>query len=217
MAFAPRPVLRARKPASGRRKQDEGRSSVIEDEYEAPPVPDEPSPRMLAWSRNSTLYRLSRRMMTERELADAIARKARQKFEDISEAQVKALADAAVAFGRTMLALDDQAYAEIRTRSSARSGKSKRAISRKLIEKGVDREIVQQAVAETDDFLSALVFARKRAFGPFRRPDVVFDDKREAKEFSAFARNGFSYEIGRKVMAMDRDEAEELLADRPFD
>ena len=197
-------------------KRETGRS-VSDEEHQEPPAPEQPSPRMLAWSRNSTLYRLSRRMMTERELADAIARKARQKFEDITETQVKALAEAAVTFGRTMLALDDQAYAEIRTRSSARSGKSKRAISRKLIEKGVDREIVQQALAETDDFLSALVFARKRAFGPFRRPDVVLDDKREAKEFSAFARNGFSFEIGRKVMAMDRDEAEELLADRPFD
>jgi regulatory protein len=175
-----------------------------------------PTPRMLAWSRNSTLYRLSRRMMTERELSDAIARKSRQKFEGISEAQVKALSAAAVEFGRTMLALDDTAYAEIRTRSSARGGKSKRAIGRKLIEKGIDREIVQQALEETDDFLSALVFARKRAFGPFRRPDVEVDDKRRAKEFSAFARNGFGFEIGRRVMAMEREEAEEILADRPF-
>lgn len=175
-----------------------------------------PTPRMLAWSRNSALYRLSRRMMTERELSDAIARKARQKFEDISDTQVKALSAAAVEFGRTMLALDDAAYAEIRTRSSARNGKSKRAIGRKLIEKGVDREIVQQALEDTDDFLSALVFARKRAFGPYRRPDVEVDDKRQAKEFSAFARNGFSFEIGRKVMEMDRETAEDILADRPF-
>lgn len=175
-----------------------------------------PTPRMLSWSRNSALYRLSRRMMTERELSDAIARKARQKFEDISETQVKALSASAVEFGRTMLALDDTAYAEVRARSSARSGKSKRVIGRRLIEKGVDREIVQQALEETDDFLSALVFARKRAFGPFRRLDVEVDDKRQAKEFSAFARNGFGFEIGRRVMAMDRDEAEEVLADRPF-
>lgn len=191
-------------------------NTTSEDETEEQTAAEAPTPRMLAWSRNSALYRLSRRMMTERELSDAIARKAKQKFEDISEAQVKALSAAAVEFGRTMLALDDTAYAQIRARSSARSGKSKRAIGRKLIEKGVDREIVKQALEDTDDFLSALVFARKRAFGPYRRPDVEVDDKRQAKEFSAFARNGFSFEIGRKVMAMDRDEAEEILADRPF-
>lgn len=190
--------------------------TVSDDDHKEQPAADTPTPRMLAWSRNSALYRLSRRMMTERELSDAIARKAKQKFEDITEAQVKALSAAAVAFGCTILALDDKAYAEIRTRSSARSGKSKRAIGRKLIEKGVDREIVQQALEETDDFLSALVFARKRAFGPYRRPDVELDDKRQAKEFSAFARNGFGFEIGRRVMAMDREEAEEMLADRPF-
>ncbi|GEO83347.1 regulatory protein RecX [Ciceribacter naphthalenivorans] len=169
---------------------------------------------MYAWSRNSALYRLSRRMMTERELADAIGRKARQKFEDISEAQVRALSVAAVEFGRTMLALDDVAYAEIRARSSARGGKSRRAIGRKLIEKGVDRETVKQALADTDDFNAALVFARKRAFGPFRK--VELDEKRQAKEFSAFARNGFSFEIGKRILGMEREEAEELLADRPF-
>lgn len=206
----------SRERVQGGQRIGENGKSVSDDEHRGEPAADTPTPRMLAWSRNSALYRLSRRMMTERELSDAIARKAKQKFEDISEAQAKALSAAAVEFGRTMLALDDTAYADIRARSSARSGKSKRAIGRKLIEKGVDREVVQQALEETDDFLSALVFARKRAFGPYRRPDVELDDKRQAKEFSAFARNGFGFEIGRRVMAMDRDEAEELLADRPF-
>ena len=56
---------------------------------------DTPTPRMLSWARNSTVYRIERRMHTERQLFDAIARKAREKFEDITDAQVKALADAA--------------------------------------------------------------------------------------------------------------------------
>ena len=56
-------------------------------------------------------------MHTEKQLYDAIARKAREKFEDISEAQVKALADSAVKFAYDNKAIDDTAYAEIGTRS----------------------------------------------------------------------------------------------------
>jgi regulatory protein len=169
-----------------------------------------PTPRMLSWARNSAAYRLAKRMMTERQLSDAITRKARQKFEGISEEQVKALAASAVAFGLDVKALDDTAYAEIRSRSSARAGKSKKAIAQTLAQKGVDREIVTQALTDADDLRAAVIYARRRAFGPFRRADL--DDKQKARELSAFARQGFAYDIGARVFAMDAEEAEEILA-----
>jgi regulatory protein len=170
----------------------------------------QPTPRMLSWARNSAAYRLAKRMMTERQLSDAITRKARQKFEGISEEQVKALAAFAVAFGLDVKALDDTAYAEIRSRSSARAGKSKKAIAQTLAQKGVDREIVTQALTDADDLRAAVIYARRRAFGPFRRADL--DDKQKARELSAFARQGFAYDIGARVFAMDAEEAEEILA-----
>ncbi|MGH6808686.1 MAG: hypothetical protein ACREEJ_17875, partial [Ensifer adhaerens] len=49
---------------------------------------DTPTARMLSWARNSAVYRLERQMMTEKQLFDAITRKARQKFEDISQEQL---------------------------------------------------------------------------------------------------------------------------------
>jgi regulatory protein len=170
----------------------------------------QPTARMLSWARNSAAYRLAKRMMTERQLSDAITRKARQKFEGISEEQVKALAASAVAFGLDVKALDDTAYAEIRSRSSARAGKSKKAIAQTLAQKGVDREIVTQALTDADDLRAAVIYARRRAFGPFRRADL--DDKQKARELSAFARQGFAYDIGARVFAMDTEEAEEILA-----
>jgi regulatory protein len=177
------------------------------DEIEVPTV------RMLSWARNSAAYRLAKRMMTERELSDAIMRKAKQKFEGISEAQLRALGAFAVGFGRDMKVLDDQAYAEIRSSSAARSGKSKRAIARKLSEKGVDREIVATVLDEADDLRAAVVLARKRAFGPFRKNEA--DEKQRAKEFSSFGRNGFSFELGRRIMQMELEEAEEILSANP--
>ncbi|MGO7538766.1 recombination regulator RecX [Rhizobium ruizarguesonis] len=170
---------------------------------------DIPTSRMLSWARNSTVYRLERRMMTEKQLFDAISRKAKEKFEGIGAAQLKAIADFAVKFAYDNKVLDDSAYAEISTRSAVRGGKSKRAIAQKLAVKGVSGDKVEAALEEADDLYAAAIFARKRAFGPFRR--VELDEKRKAKELSAFARNGFSFDIGRKVFEMSFEDAEEVI------
>jgi regulatory protein len=178
-------------------------------EDETPPPSDTPTARMLSWARNSTIYRLERRMMTEKQLFDAISRKAKEKFEDISEAQVKALAESAVKFAYDQNALNDENYAAVSTRAGVRGGKSKRNIAQKLASKGVPRDTVQAAIEEADDLFAAVVFARKRAFGPFRRIDL--DEKRTAKELSAFARNGFGFSLGKMVFNMSLEEAEEIL------
>ncbi|MGV1857650.1 recombination regulator RecX [Rhizobium rhizogenes] len=169
-----------------------------------------PTPRMLSWARNSTIYRLERKMMTEKQLFDAITKKAKQKFEDISDEQIKAVADFAVKFAYDQNALNDVSYAEISTRSAVRSGKSKKAIAFKLASKGIDSETLVAALDGADDARAAVIFARKRGFGPFRRGDL--DEKRKAKELSAFARNGFSFGIGKTVFDMSREEAEEVLS-----
>ncbi|EJL50678.1 hypothetical protein PMI09_04936 [Rhizobium sp. CF122] len=173
---------------------------------------DIPTARMLSWARNSTIYRLERRMMTERQLFDAIVRKAKHKFEDISEMQLKAVANSAVTFACEHGGLSDATYAEVSARSGVRNGRSKRRIAQKLSQKGVDREVIATALDEADDLLAAVVFARKRAFGPFRRPDT--DRERATKEMAAFARNGFSFDIGRTVLGMSREEAEDVVSAR---
>lgn len=165
--------------------------------------------RMLTWARNSAAYRLGRRMMTEKELADAIRRKARTKFEGINDRQLAELAEAAIAFGRSMLALDDQAYAEIRASSAARGGKSKRAVARKLAEKGIEATIITEVLSDQDDLRPAVVYARKKAFGPFRRKEA--DEAARNREMASFARQGYGFDLIRRVMAMSRDEADEIL------
>jgi regulatory protein len=173
---------------------------------------DIPTPRMLSWAKNSTLYRLERQMLTEKQLSNAIRRKAKEKFDGITEAQIGACADFAVKFAYELGALDDTAYAGIATRSGVRSGRSKRAIAQRLAAKGIDRETVAVALEEADDLYAAVVMARKRAFGPFRRIDL--DEKRQAKELSAFARGGFGFDLAKKVFAMSLEDAEEVLDSR---
>lgn len=175
------------------------------------PDSEAPTVRMLSWAKNSAAYRLARRMMSERELADAIRRKAKTKFEDITNEQLNALAEHAVAFGRGMKALDDENYAQVRSASAARSGKSSRAVARKLAEKGIERGIIETTVADMDELRAAVVYARKKAFGPFQRPELGPDEKRRSKELASFARQGFGFDLARRVLLMERDEAEEIL------
>ena len=161
-------------------------------------------------------------MHTEKQLSDAIRRKAREKFEGISEEQVAALVKVAVTFGYDVRALDDQTYAEIASRSGEASGRSKRAIAQRLVVKGIDRETASAVVADVNDLRAAVVLARKRGFGPFRKAGRTAaredeagsgspDEKRKLKELSAFARAGFSFEIGRMVFEMQSDEADDIL------
>lgn len=173
---------------------------------------DTPTPRMLTWAKNSTMYRLGRQMLTEKQLSDAIRRKAKEKFEDITEPQIRACAEFAVKLAYDVGGLDDKSYAEVATRSSVRSGRSKRAIAQRLAHKGIARETVTMALEEADDLYAAVVLARKRAFGPFRKIDL--DEKRQAKELSAFARGGFGFDLAKRVFAMSLEDAEEILLDR---
>ena len=173
---------------------------------------DTPTPRMLTWSKNSTVYRLERQMLTEKQLSDAIRRKAKEKFEDITETQLKAVVEHAVKFAYELGGLDDKAYPGIATRSSVRSGRSRRAIAQRLAIKGIDRETVSVALEEADDLYAAVVMARKRAFGPFRKVDL--DEKRTSKELSAFARGGFGFDLAKKVFAMSPEDAEDILVER---
>lgn len=153
-------------------------------------------------------------MMTEKQLSDAIARKAKEKFEDITPEQIEALSNAAVKFAYDIKALDDVAFAEITTRSSIRGGRSKRAIAQKLSIKGVSKEIAANVLTDADDLYAAVIMARKRRFGPFRREEP--DEKRMQKEISAFARNGYSFDIANRVYRMSLEDAEEILSHSPL-
>ena len=51
----------------------------------------------------------------------------------------------------------------------------------------------------------------KEAPAPVADEAAAAGDKRKAKELSAFARNGFSFDIGRRVFDMSFEDAEEVI------
>ncbi len=104
--------------------------------------------------------------------------------------------------------VDDAAFATARARRLVRAGRSRRAVAAHLASKGVDAEIAGGALPE-DDFPAALMFLRRRRFGPFRAAPA--DPAEQQRELAALARAGFMRDIAERALRTEPDEAERLL------
>lgn len=116
--------------------------------------------------------------------------------------------------------VNDVTFAENRAKRMSSSGRSRRAISAHLAQKGVDAATVREAVTVDAgaELAAAIAFARKRRIGPFSRDEVPTDrDERRAAErkaLGAMARAGFDFNVCERVLKMDRDDADTRLRDR---
>ncbi|MEN0062531.1 MAG: RecX family transcriptional regulator [Myxococcota bacterium] len=116
--------------------------------------------------------------------------------------------------------LNDDAYAADRARALHRRGAGVRKIQMALREKGLASEVIEDAIAqlgeggEDPDWVAACTFARKRRLGPWRREDA--DDDRRRKELGRLARAGFSFDVARRIVDAESEEAL-LEADRERD
>jgi len=113
--------------------------------------------------------------------------------------------------------LDDTIYAEGQVKSLFRRGLSRRAISNRLMEKGVDRAIIDiqlNALLEDNpdpDLKAAIAFAKRRRLGPFRPADQRPD--RRQRDLASLARGGFDFETANKVIhAEDEMALEEMVS-----
>ncbi len=131
--------------------------------------------------------------------ADAVAAQA---------AQARALVRGVVIRLATAGAVSDSAFAESRTRSLVRGGRSRRAVAAHLAAKGVGAETARAALEaeETDELTAALVLARRRRIGPFR----VGDGDR-LRELAVMARAGFSQAVASEALRMPREDADEAV------
>ncbi len=109
-------------------------------------------------------------------------------------------------------AVDDAAFAEGRVRSLARAGRSRRAIAAHLAARGVETDLARASLPDDPDhdLAAALMLARRRRLGPFRAAQAV-DPALRGRELAALARAGFAEALARRVLGMQRPEAEALL------
>ena len=94
-------------------------------------------------------------------------------------------------------------------------GYSINKINQTLRNKGVDYNIIKNSIEkikknnDEPDFTSALKLCKRRRLGPIRpnaNREIFFK-----KDMGVMARSGFSYEVSKKVLELDKKEFEKLL------
>lgn len=111
--------------------------------------------------------------------------------------------------------LNDALYLRAMVTSLSRRGLSSRQIQQKLMQKGLPSDDIMQALKlyeeeeyETSgqaDLYAAIIYCRKKKFGPFD----VMERKDPEKSLASMARAGYSYQIAQKVLKMPMDEIED--------
>nr|WP_321985620.1 RecX family transcriptional regulator [uncultured Lichenicoccus sp.] len=128
-------------------------------------------------------------------------------------------------------AVDDAVFAQSRARALARSGRSRRAIGAHLAQHGVGADAAGEAVlalgselggAEDAEFAAALMQARRRRIGPYRRDAEPGADEDTAarqqlqaarqRALAALCRAGFAYDVASRALDADLETAEALIA-----
>lgn len=168
----------------------------------------------------AALTHLARYAATEAGLTQVLRRKidrwARQsEAEPDSIAQTTALAKSAVKSIVSRLAesgaVSDAAFAQSRARSLARAGRSRRAIGAHLAAKGVPAEMASDAAPHdaAQEQAAALIHARKRRLGPWRKAEASPDIAR--RELASLARAGFAHGVAAQALKMPLDDAEAAI------
>jgi len=99
--------------------------------------------------------------------------------------------------------LNDALFAEGRAGRLARQGRSQRSIAQRLTAAGLGEAEVAQGLAAAgtgpaDELARAIAYARRRRLGPFRPARERAD--RRLRDMAALARQGFAYDLARRVV-----------------
>jgi regulatory protein len=178
---------------------------VLSEQPEDNPTAADHGADPLAVAREIALRQLTVRARSRAELEKALARKGvpdeigRQVLDRLSEVGL----------------VDDAAFARDWLAAGGHRQRSRRALIAELSEKGVDREVVQEAVAELDsdqDYAVARAYAERKAAGMGRLEPQV----RYRRLVGALARRGFPSSVVAQVVrevladldALDEGESE---------
>ena len=112
--------------------------------------------------------------------------------------------------------LDDAYYSKIKCFSLHRGGASKTRIRKKLREKGISQEIIEQVLKLLDndttepELIAAAITARRRRLGPYR--DSKNRKTHRSKDLASLGRAGFSYSIANRIIDSETiDQIEEKI------
>lgn len=100
--------------------------------------------------------------------------------------------------------LNDSRFAEQKISTYLAAGKPERYIRQKLQQKGVNEEIVDKILSESEinEDASALNFARRKKIGPFRSDEEQRKLCRQ-KDMATMVRAGFGYDVVQRIIGGD--------------
>lgn len=177
--------------------------------------------------KNKAVHYLERYASTEARLRDVLRRFARRKMPDEDSQHMEMLIDQVVASCAEKGYVDDKLFATQKTAALRQGGGSRSAIVRKLLQRGVERKIIADAIDDFDEEYSleheydaelhaALVFARKRRLGPYAKLPLGKPEMKDGwqdRHQASLARAGFGYETISAVMGLKTpEEVEQFLA-----
>ncbi len=132
------------------------------------------------------------------------------KTEKVKKQDIKDLIDVVTDDLEKSKFLSDKFYSESKAKSLIQRGSSINKIRNYLISKGIKDKQIKETIDkinennEDQDFFSAIKLCKKKRIGPSR-----VEDNRPLfykKDISILARNGFSFEISKRVMELNKDD-----------
>ena len=111
--------------------------------------------------------------------------------------------------------LNDEMYSDSKARMFLRRGYSLNKINQSLRNKGVDDKYIKLSIDKIKedeiepDFVSALKLCKRRRIGPLRP-----DENRDLfykKDMGILARGGFSFELSKRVLDLEKSEFNKLI------
>ena len=132
-----------------------------------------------------------------------------------SKKEVTAIIDEIVSNLEKNKLLNDEMYSDSKARMFLRRGYSLNKINQSLRSKGIDDKYVKQSIEKIKedqiepDFVSALKLCKRRRIGPLRP-----ESNRELfykKDMGILARGGFSFDLSKRVLELEKDEFLKLL------
>lgn len=121
--------------------------------------------------------------------------------------------------------INDEVYAKGMVVSLRKRGLSSKMIEMRLMAKGLKKDHIKQTLEEHDtsscdghhpEIVAGLRLIRKKKLGHFRtkpRSEGEEGQKESQKELAKMARNGFSYDIAKRVLNMDEEEIYQILSE----
>ena len=119
--------------------------------------------------------------------------------------------------------VDDEAFIRSQFRQGQRNGFSQKRILLKLAQRGISRELAvavldaqtNEASGKKDSELAAaLIYARKKSVGPYSSAEL--HPLETQRHLARLARNGFSFDVVKQVMALPSADAADDLLDKIY-